>query len=355
MTLQAPADLADFTPAWLTRALSAEFEGVEVASVEQVGRSLVTNLHLRLRLTFANQAGAPTSLFAKLPPLDPGHRAAIGATGMGLREARFYREIAPSLKLRTPRAYHADIDETDGSFVLLLEDLAARGCALSDGSWSVSGDLAAQALEDLADMHVRFEDSTRRGTVAPWMVKNDEMGEFTVGMLRYVLDEHADKLSDDYVAVGELYIERRRELEALWDSGPQTLAHGDTHIGNLFIDGDRVGFLDWGLVTVSGPMRDVSYFLTLAAEPNDGGTLHANLVRHYLATRAALGGAPLSFDEAWMAHRVNAGYTVIASFLGLMPPYDSPEVQPFAKRFRERSMLALEELDSLSAIRRALS
>ena len=25
------------------------------------------------------------------------------------------------------------------------------------------------------------------------------------------------------------------------------MIHGDTHIGNVYLDGDRVGFLDWGL------------------------------------------------------------------------------------------------------------
>lgn len=36
------------------------------------------------------------------------------------------------------------------------------------------------------------------------------------------------------------------------------------HIGNLFIDGARVGFLDWGVGNVNTPIRDVSYLLTMA-------------------------------------------------------------------------------------------
>ncbi len=43
-----------------------------------------------------------TTLFVKLLPLDPARRDAVAATGMGPREARFYRELAPTLAMRVP-------------------------------------------------------------------------------------------------------------------------------------------------------------------------------------------------------------------------------------------------------------
>ena len=42
--------------------------------------------------------------------------------------------------MRTPVSSFA-ATEPDGSFALLLEDLAARGAAISDGSWAVPGRL----------------------------------------------------------------------------------------------------------------------------------------------------------------------------------------------------------------------
>lgn len=335
-------DAQDLTADWLTEHL-----GRTIVDVEVLGRSVATNLHVRLGLT--DDAGARTTLFAKLPPLDPMHRAAIGASGMGEREACFYESAAGSVPLRVP-AVAAVVRQDEGDFVLLLEDLVAAGCRLSDATWGVGADQAASAMEDLARFHVQYE-----GVEVAWAAEPRATGgEWTLSTLRHVITEFAGVLSPDYVAVGELYLDHHAELEALWGAGPSTLCHGDAHIGNVFLDGDRVGFLDWGLATLSGPMRDVSYFLTMTVDPEVRRARQEDLVRLYLDRRAALGGAPIAFDEAWRQHRVNSAYTVIASFLGLVPPYATAETQPLATDLRTRSILALEDLDTVSAVREAL-
>ncbi len=107
-----PADSTGLTPAWLTTALSARHPGVRVAAVEVLDATERTNHHLRLGLAYEMRAGAPDTLFCKLPPRDPAHRARIGAGGMGAREVHFYNEIAPSLSLRDVIDHCADrLDE----------------------------------------------------------------------------------------------------------------------------------------------------------------------------------------------------------------------------------------------------
>jgi hypothetical protein len=69
---------------------------------------------------------------------------------------------------------------------------------------------------------------------------------------------------------------------------------------------------------------------------------------------SSLGGAPIAFDDAWSAHRILAGYNVLASFLGLTPPYNAPERHLFSSTFRQRAMAALEDLETVDAIRSAL-
>ena len=102
MTEPLPADATGLTPAWLTTALSARHPGVRVAAVEVLDATERTNHHLRLGLTYEVRAGAPDTLFCKLPPRDPAHRARVGAGGVGAREVHFYDEVAPSLSLRVP-------------------------------------------------------------------------------------------------------------------------------------------------------------------------------------------------------------------------------------------------------------
>ena len=350
-----PLDAEGLTPEWVTHALSARHPGVRVCAVEMLSQRASTNHHVRLGLTFDERAGAPDTLFCKMASLDAQHRAAIGATGMGAREARFYRDLAPSLSMRIPTCYFADADD-DGAFLLLLEDLGTTGCTMSDGTWGVPRDLAPAALADLAALHVQFEDEAQLATIRPWVSMNPPGASgFTSTMLRHVVDTHRDILSDAYVAVAEMYIADPVQVDALWHSGRQTVIHGDAHICNVFFDGPRVGFLDWGLLAVSTPMRDVTYFLTVAMDPDDRRAAEVDLLHHYLDVRNSLGGTEIAFDDAWQAYRMHAGYGVLASFLSLVPPYNGEDQLAFSEAFRARATAALDDLETVDAMRPLLA
>jgi aminoglycoside phosphotransferase (APT) family kinase protein len=351
-----PVDASDLSPAWLSEVL-----GADVVDVEVLDHAVATNQRVRIGLTYAGAgAGAdtgPASLFVKLAPLDPAHREMIGASGMGEREAQFYADVAASpacADLRVPGAYWAATSD-DGGFALVLEDLAAGGCAFSDGSWGVTADAAAGALEDLARFHGRFADPAVRAALAPWLAApRVRRTELTAQRLRTVLDQHGDALTPAYVAAGELYAEHHAGLDALWNAGPQTYIHGDTHIGNVFLDGPRVGFLDWGLSRLSTPLRDVSYFLTMTVDPEERRRSERDLLRLYLSAWRAAGGADIGFDEAWTVHRVQAGYTVVATFLAFMPSYAAGDGRGLGRSLRRRAELALEDLETVDALRAAL-
>jgi hypothetical protein len=350
-----PVDTAGITPDWLTDALSARYPGVRVASVDVLHERGSTNHHVSLGITYDERAGLPDTMFAKMASLDEAHRIAIGSTGMGTREARFYDELAPSLDMRIPTSYFAAAGD-DGAFLILLEDLAATNCAISDGTWGIPADLAAGALTDLARLHVRFQDADRLAAVRPWVTASSAMSsEFTRPLLQMVIDENADVLSPAYIAVAEMYIADSDAIIALWDQGPHTLIHGDTHIGNLFIDKDRVGFLDWGLLNISTPMRDVSYFLTMSMLAAERRKHEGDLLQHYLDERRSLGGTEISVDDAWQAHRVHTAYTVLASFLSLVPPYNGEDQREFSDAFRNRAITALDDLETVPALQKLLT
>ena len=344
-----PVDATDLSPAWLSEAIDAD-----VVDVEVFDRAVATNQRLRIGLTYSTPGAGPPSLFVKLLPLDPAHREMIGASGMGEREVQFYGDVAPSVDLRVPLAFWAEAGD-DGGFVLLLEDLAAAGCVFPDPVRGVSADAAAGALEDLARFHGRFADPAVRAAVAPWLsVPRVRRTDLTAQRLRAVLDANRDALTPDYVTVGELYVEHHARIDKLWNSGPQTYIHGDTHIGNVFLDGPRVGFLDWGLSRVSTPLRDVSYFLTMSVDPDERRRSERDLLRLYLDALRAAGGTDIAFDEAWSVHRVQAGYTVVATFLAFMPSYATGDGQGLGVALRTRSEMALEDLDVAEAMRVAL-
>jgi hypothetical protein len=345
-----PVQVSDLTPAWLSEVL-----GVEVVDVTVLDHASATNQRVRIGLSYAATRAGPKSLFVKLASLDPTLREMIGASAMGEREARFYADVAPSVDLRVPRAYYA-ASANDGTFALLLEDLAAEGCAFSDGAWGVTADAAAAALEEMALFHARFEDPAVRSAVAPWLAApQSQRSDIVAELMRTVLDEHGDALTPAYVAAGELYVEHHARLDELWNAGPQTYIHGDTHIGNVFLDHGRVGFFDWGLSRVSTPFRDVSYFLTMTVDPEERRQSERDLLRIYLDALRTAGGAEIDFDEAWSVHRVQAGYTVVATFLAFMPSYATSDAQVLGTALRRHSELALDDLEVVDAMRVAVT
>ena len=348
--LPVSADAID--PAWLTGALTPRFPGVRVQAIEILERHEVTNSHARLRIDYDEAAGAPPVMFAKLPPSEPARRETIARTGMGRREALFYATLASTLSLRVPDAYVALHDERDGSFVLLLEDLVTTGAAVSDGTWGVAPDAAARALDELAELHARYEDPARRQAEAPWVPRASHGSNYGATMLRYGLDHHRERLSDDFAHVAEIYIDHSDVLHELWQVGPSTVIHGDTHIGNLFDDRGRAGFLDWGIINVSTPMREVSYFLNMAMSIEDRRRHEHDLLRQYLDRREAAGGSLISFDDAWHAHRIHAAYTVPASCQVVTFPDDAtPRRRVFANAFLARAEAALADLEVRSVLR----
>jgi hypothetical protein len=344
-----PVHKEDLTSGWLSEVL-----GAEVVDVKVLGHAVATNQRVRIALGYATPDEGPSSLFVKLAPLDSAHREMIGASGMSEREASFYADIAPSIDLRVPGAYFASSSD-DGSFAILLEDLTAAGCAFSDGSWGVTADAAAVALEELARFHAHFEDPAVRAAAAPWLgIARPQQTEMAAQLMRTVLDQNADVLTPSYVAIGELFVDHHARLEELWNAGPQTYIHGDPHIGNVFLDHGRVGFVDWGLSRVSTHIRDVSYFLTMAVDPADRHQSERDLFRTYLDALRTAGGAEISFDAAWSVHRVQAAYTVVATFLAFMPSYAGPDAQALGVALRSRCERAIDDLDVVEALQTAI-
>ncbi len=349
--MQMPVYADDITPEWLTAALQEYHPGAHVAAVDVVFRAEVTNAHARLAITYDAPAGAPPTLFCKLLPVDD-RRAAITTTRMGPREVRFYRDLAPLLKLRVPEVHVAEHDERDDSFVLLMEDLDASGCGVSDGTWGVDADGAAGALVGLAEIHARYEDPAKRAAEAPWVPEPVFGSTYGSVMLQYGLDNHRDRLSDEFAAISQIYINQGKALHALFTAGPKTIIHGDTHVGNLFFDDGTIGFLDWGIINVNTPMREVSYFMNMAMNIDDRRRSEHDLLRHYLDAREAFGASRITFDEAWMAHRVHAAYCVPASCQVVTFPANMSERRRiFSDAFLARAEAAISDLDARGALR----
>jgi hypothetical protein len=350
-----PTTVDDIDAEWLTSAIADRHPGVVVESVEVRSREDMTNSHALIGVTYTDPdaaalSGAPTSAFCKMPPVD-GRRDAIIATRMGPMEARFYRRLAPLIDLRVPEAHVALEDDESGLFVLILEDLVEKGCLVSDGTWGIPVDGVAGALEELALMHARFADPAVREVEAGWVPVRGHGGDMGKQMLRYGIENHRDKLSDAFVDVSSIYCEQTLELHELWHEGPRTVIHGDTHIGNLFLDEGRVGFLDWGIVNAGSCMRDASYLLTMAMDIEERRANQVDLLHLYVEALAAAGGPEIAVSDAWAMHRIQAAYNVPASCqVVTFESSRTPERAVFADAFLARAEASLEDLEVVAAL-----
>ena len=120
-----PIELTDLTPAWLSDALEADVSSVTVLD-EHSGTTG------RARLALTGEPSLPSTVFVKLAPFDAAQRRFVNEVGMGVSEARFFRDLSGEIGLRVPRPIFADFETATepgaDQYVMVLEDLEAAGC-----------------------------------------------------------------------------------------------------------------------------------------------------------------------------------------------------------------------------------
>jgi aminoglycoside phosphotransferase (APT) family kinase protein len=299
-----PLDVADATPEWLSRALGATVVGVEVIDAHSgtTGRA-------RLELRYADGTHGPAGVFLKLAPFDEQQRRFVDMVGLGIAEARFYRDVAGEVPVRVPHVHHAALDDT-GRYVMVLEDLERSGCRFPSPRDPDIVDTIAAIVEGLGSLHTRYWGSARLedGGDLAW-VRDGYRVAFGSGAtyVEKARDAFGDQMSEDFRRLAELTIARPADVAELLASGPPTLIHGDPHLGNLFVDGTKAGFFDWGMVWRATGMRDVAYLLGNSAPTEARRTYERDWVRLYLDVLRA-SGVELGFDEAWTQYRMLVAY-----------------------------------------------
>ena len=267
--LVVPKDWSELTPEWMTAALAERHPGAIVDAVTVAMRDDGTNRRARLALTYAAGPAGPATVFVKA--VDPEHKAMVKLTSGLLHEPRLFNSKV-ELPLEHPLVYAAVIDEADEDFLLVMEDLTARGADPRDSTRPYTVDEAASGVRGLARMHARYWGERVRRPELDWL----EPFVPWDGMQYAPLPAALDALGADAPAsVHALTIENL--IEDVWKPyvrtltvGPPTLLHGDAHVGNTYLTpaGD-VGFLDWQVARKGNFALDLGYFLQGAITTED--------------------------------------------------------------------------------------
>ncbi len=214
-------------------------------------------------------------------------------------------------------------------FVLVLEDLNADShVQLFTNPDMIAGTSVEQAkrcLSAFASLHAEFHglDADERASILP-----PELHPFcspTARALSPVLGRAStgpchrkapDLFPDDMVVLVQRALLNWNALMDYWFSEPLTLIHGDSHLGNFFVTGDRMGMLDWQAVQWAKGIRDVRCFLIYSLREDVLASNERALIAHYV-TELARHGVVLSEDDAWAQYRAYSFQTLLTSVVSL--------------------------------------
>jgi aminoglycoside phosphotransferase (APT) family kinase protein len=171
-------------------------------------------------------------------------------------------------------------------------------------------------------------------------------------IVQSAIDQFADDLPPEFRQLGELYVERFRDIGRLYNDGVRTLIHGDDHIGNLFVDGGRTGFYDWAVASRFPGMRDVAYFLCNSLPTDVRRAEEAALLARYRAELADR-GVDLDADTAQSQYRLFSVYSWVSAVTtaAMGSAWQPAEI---GRRATVRTTQAIIDLDVLGLLRERL-
>lgn len=344
--LPIPTTLAELTSEWLTDSLlgNGVLRDARVSHVkhEVLGSvegfmGQVVRLHLELDRA---EPGAPTSLIAKLPTNVRENRGIGELLGAYEREILFYRDIAPGLPVRTPRAFFSVMDDSRTSgeevemaakldrwpmwvirlvmilvtwiatnrkrrYVLLIEDFGSIGTG--DQVAGCTPDQARDILTDVARVHARYWQSPTLAE-SHWLRRQD----LNPRTMHSIFLKNAPAFSRRFgtnapgsfaPAMEWLSLRAVDLMRAFHSSAPETLLHCDLRLDNVSfpepgaVEAHHVVFFDWQLAGRGPGVYDVAYFLSGALASGVSAETEHQLVRDYHAALQGAGVSDYSFER----------------------------------------------------------
>jgi hypothetical protein len=308
------------TPEILTQLINdgALQENARTARISAVQRQPVPSVSSNcensvLTIKQAGEATLPRSLFVKLPMESLLTRWFFTIINAWQLESYFFQRVAHTLPLRTPITYATRYQGTRFYLVQenLREDPRVELFALPDVIVGPSLGQVHRCLDTFAKLHACHYglSAAEREKILPLkfhIFLSPDMGA-TARMLNSLalkpcVQKVPGAIPDDVAATYQLAMDNWDVLLQHWFSGPLSLLHGDSHLGNFFVSGDEMGMLDWQAVHWGKGIRDVHYFLTDSLPSHTLASHERALVDYYIERRAYHGDA-IDAEQTWQDYR----------------------------------------------------
>ena len=349
----------ELTPAWLTAALR-ESGVIREASVTSTasepvgaGSGFIGQL-ARVKLTYDRaEAGAPASLIAKLPTLDPGGRGIGNLFRFYEREIRFYEEVAGNSELSVPKRLYSAMDVPGDEFILLIEDLAPA--AVGDQIVGCTIAQAELAFRSVAKFHAAWWESAALDKLewmpdinAPVMQAAQGAYQQSWGPFCQMFGDH---LSAEMRATGEELQHHIVDIQDLLVRAPRTINHGDFRGDNMFFGTAEGGapytLADWQIASKGRGAFDIAYFTTSSLTSADRKTHEMRLLRLWHDALSEHGVQGYAWDQAVLDYRLSALYSwmYVAIAVGSLDPANERGMALF-NAWVQRCSTAVAELDA---------
>lgn len=297
-----PTNLAEITPAWLDAALKVNNPGVSVRDAEilDVNNGTCTKVRVRLDMDAAGKAaGIPERVMLK-GGFEAHSRLMHYMHG---QEVHAYADVAPHSPLRMPQCWFAAYDGEAKQGIVIMDDLVARGVEFLHPQRPQSAEQVAKRLTRLAQHHaLRWESpDILPGGRFGWADHVADAVYFPTVLVPDIWQGYVDSARGAAASVCfhdlDWMIEAVDKFGRYAKSLPTTLIHGDTHLGNLYIDTDgEPGFFD-SLPHLAPAMMEVAYHITGALDVPVRRKHERELVEHYRQELIRCGVDAPSLDD----------------------------------------------------------
>jgi len=319
-----PTDADDLTVADLNAVLAATAPGVSLVDFAVTeshlwgsgAASSAGRLVIEPQYTPGGAADLPRRLVVKVAKTDPQSDDPKQVRGTGAlyrNEVDVYTRLRPADFLEAPRIFGAVYDPDTSTFLLVMEDLRDRGATFGAATLPVEVESIRSLIGQLSTLHARY-------WMGSGLAHPDWMEAHTRGDLHRIFNtpEAAPRFIAEQVANVQFKREMVQRLGTTVEglhagfqrvqrhqaALPQTICHGDTHIGNTYIlpDGGG-GLLDWQLTCTGYAMHDISYLIATGLSVADRRRYERDLLAEYREQLASKGvkDAP-KLDELWLEY-----------------------------------------------------
>jgi hypothetical protein len=347
--LSIPQGWEEITAEWMTAALADHFPAVEVDDVAVVLRDNGTNRRARLALTYSAGAG-PATVFAKA--VDPEHADLVALTSGLYHEPRLFGS-GVVLPLDHPAVYTAIIDEDRRDFLMIMEDVVARGADPRDSTRPMTVDQVATGVQGLARMHSRYWGERMTSDPAPeWVEPFLTFAGLEYAPLHIAHDRLGDTVAAEILALSgtELFVDIWARYIGTLTTSPQTLLHGDPHIGNTYVlPDDEVGFLDWQMVRRGNWSLDLGYFLQGALTIENRRQNERHLLEEYRGALELPADEMPTAEEVWLRYRASVAHG-LAIWMATLSGGDAWQRPDICLAFAQRYSAAFIDLDTRAAL-----